>query len=488
MSGHEISSLFITRSFSDIMSDTSIFSNNKKYGSDYTSMRAVKLSLETIASTTDIFNKALASTRAELDNAVKSKTDSNRFFAMVAMLIASISTFGFSIIFSNNISKKINYIKDILKEISKKNLAVDIKIKSKDEFKELGEFLKDLIYVLHDFIGSAAESADKVTETNIVLSKETNASEQSLNKIDERISNVKSKFSQLDQNIDRAAQDIIKMDDEILSIVSYINDQSEAVSNSSTAIEEMIASVNQIAKLTSNRQNSTKSLLSIVTRGGISVDNTLENIQHVNHEVIQIRELVDVIKNVADQTDILSMNAAIESAHAGDAGKGFSVVADEIRALAEYTAINVKDINKAINSISTRIDASLKASEESSTVFEQINKDVKEFSSAMAEIASSIEELAIGGSDVLNSTSKVSTLNDDVREGSNRLKEQSAAIETEMSSVKDVSSGVNSFIISISERTKSILESFRGINEVSNQSEERIADLNRRMDEFNLGD
>lgn len=488
MSKHDVSSLFITRTFSEIIKDTSIFTKSDKYREDYTNVRAINSALDSISSTTDIFNKALSSTRDGLEKVVELKTSSNRIFTIITLLVAIIVSFGFSILFTNNISKKIKYIKDILKEVSKKNLAVKMDIKSKDEFRELGVYVNDLIHVLHDFIGSTGNSADNVTQTNIVLGKETSKSEISLNNIDDRVIDVKNKVSLLDQNIERSAQDIVKMDEEILNIVKYIQDQSVAVSSSSSAIEEMIASVNQIAKLTSLKQKSTKDLLSIVKRGGLSVENTLENIQHVNNEVIQIKELVEVIKSVADQTDILSMNAAIESAHAGEAGKGFSVVADEIRALSEYTAINVQDINKAINSISVRIDASLKASEESSTVFEQINIDVNDFSMAMTEISSSIEELAIGGSDVLNSTTKLSSLNDEVREGASRIKQQSGEIETEMSSVKDVSSDVNSFIIGISERTKSILASFKGINEVSLQSGERIADLNRRIDEFNLGD
>lgn len=483
---HKISSLFSTRSFTQILSDTSLLSKSDAYRKDYTYIRSIDEAISSIGTTTEILNKALSGTRNNLEVVVKEETKANSLFTIIALIIATISSFGFSILFSRHISSKIHQIKSILHQISQKNLAVEIDINSQDEFQELGEYVKDLINTLHEFINSAGHSVSKVTEIKDVLARETGESEVSLNKIHERVSDMENRFSVLDQDIERSTLDITTMDDEILKIVNFISDQSVAVSNSSTAIEQMTTSVSQIATLTAKRQASTQDLLSVVSRGGVTVENTFENIQQVSSELIHIKELVEVIKNVADQTNILSMNAAIESAHAGDAGKGFSVVADEIRSLSEYTSSNVKDINTAIMSISTRIESSLKASEESFTVFEQINRDVNDFSMAMTEISSSIEELAAGGVDVLNSTGRVSSLNDNVMEGAAHIKNQSAAIEKAMVSIKNISNDVSAFIVKISERTNSVLGSFKGINAVSVQSGERIADLSRRMDEFNL--
>lgn len=481
-----VSNLFNSYTFSSILNDPGRFSNNENIRKDYTNIRSIDRSLTTVIQTTDILNKALADTRKAL---VAEVTDTGQRTYLLTIILTAASifiAFVFSILFSNNISKRINQIKSILHAISEKNLAVKIDIKTKDEFQELGEYVRELVTTLQEFIDSAGKSVSKVNEIKDVLSVSTRESADSLNRINNNIESITGQFSTLDGNIDRSTRDITSMDEEIVNIVNSINNQSEAVATSSSAIEEMTASVSQIANLTLKKRESTDSLLSIVTQGGVSVENTLENIQQVFEELIRIRDLVDIIKNVADQTNILSMNAAIESAHAGDAGKGFSVVADEIRALAEYTSSNVKDINSAITSISKRIELSLKASEESSVVFDKINKDVKEFSQAMVEISSSIEELAAGGTEVLNSTERVSSLNHDVYEGAGKIKEQSAMIEESMVSIHQISSQVNNSIKSIASGTGSVLDSFEGLNSVTAQSADRINDLANRMSEFQL--
>ncbi len=488
MNTRPVTKLFNTKAFNAILTNPAAFSKNEDIRKDFTNIRMLDRAIVIVTTTTDVLNSSLASTREELEIEVIKTAKATFILSAILTFIAVIIAFIFSIIFSNNISAKINQIKGILHAISEKNLAVEIDIKSKDEFRELGEYVKEVRSTLRDFIDSAGHSVRKVNEIKDVLSVGTNESAESLNKINNSIEGMTKQFDTLDGNIDRSSRDISSMDEEIVNIVNSITVQSEAVADSSSAIEEMTASVSQIANLTSRNRVSTEKLLQIVTQGGSSVENTFETIQQVFEELKRIKDLVDVIKNVADQTNILSMNAAIESAHAGDAGKGFSVVADEIRALAEYTSSNVKDINSAITSISKKIESSLKASEDSSVVFEQINRDVKDFSLSMVEISSSMEELASGGVEVLHSTERVSQLNHDVHDGAGRIKEQSAGIEESMVSIQQISSKVNNNIKGISSETGSVLESFNGINEVSAQSADRINDLSMRMNEFKLTD
>jgi len=486
MDNKPIAFLFDTRSFNEIMSDTSLFLKSEKYRSDYTSVRAIDTALVSMGSTSDILTTALQHTRDNLGAVVEEKEKINGYIVLISTLISTLFALLFAGIFSRSISNKIGKLKKILHQISTKNLAVEIDLNSKDEFNELGQYTKELITSLQGFIKTAGDSVDKVMESKDVINDGTRESAKSLNSINNSINEITSRFSTLDKNIETSSLDISNMDDEVVKIVNNINAQSEAVASSSSAIEEMTASVSQIANLTSKKQESTNGLLKVVATGGVSVENTLENIQKVNSEIDLVKGLVEVIKNVADQTNILSMNAAIESAHAGDAGKGFSVVADEIRSLAEYTSNNVEAINSAIKSISLKIESSLKASEESSVVFEQINRDVNDFSSAMAEISSSIEELAAGNSEILNSTNRVSSLNSEVYEGAGKIKEQSGMIESSMHSIQSVSRDVNETIQGISRGTNSVLESFSGINDISEESGEQIKDLFKRMNEYNL--
>lgn len=484
--GRPLGKLFDSKAFDAIYSDKTVFTRNEDLRKDYSKVISLNKALGNVTITTSILDKALLETRLELVKKAESKADLTKFAILGSIAAAVIVAIILSVLFSNVILKRIKRIKNVLHEISQKNLAVNIDINTKDEFQELGDYVKELVDSLKDFIDSAGRSVSKVNQIKDVLKSGTNESEISLNRINQSIEDMTGQFDVLDGNIEQSTRDITTMDEEIVGIVDSVHNQSIAVESSSSAIEEMTASVSQIANLTSKKRESTNDLLEIVSQGGASVENTNESIQQVFEELSRIKELVEVIKNIADQTSILSMNAAIESAHAGEAGKGFSVVADEIRALSEYTATNVKDINQAIGSISTYIDTSLKASEDSSKVFEKINLEVNEFSMAMTEISSSIEELAAGGKEVLKSTEVVSELNHKVNQGANRIKNQSAMIEESMVTIQTISNDVNNSIKGISNGAGAVLESFKGINKVSAESAERVEDLTRRMNEFNV--
>lgn len=484
--GRPLGNLFNTRAFDAIYSDTDVFTKRADIRKDYDKIMALNRALNNVTTSTPILEKALLETRTQLVKEAETNASLTTITTIVSIAAAIAVALVLSILFSNVIIKRIKSIKVVLHEIARKNLTVKIDINTKDEFQELGDYVKELIESLKEFIDSAGQSVSKVNQIKDVLKSGTNDSEISLNRINQSIEDMTGQFSVLDGNIEQSTRDITTMDEEIVGIVDSVSDQSLAVESSSSAIEEMTASVSQIANLTSRKRESTDDLLKIVSKGGVSVENTYENIQHVFEELARIKELVEIIKNIADQTSILSMNAAIESAHAGEAGKGFSVVADEIRALSEYTSSNVKDINQAIGSISTFIDSSLEASEESSKVFEKINSEVKEFSMAMAEISSSIEELAAGGEEVLHSTERVSELNHKVYQGANKIKNQSAMVEESMVTIQTISNDVNNSIKGISIGAGAVLESFKGINRVSAESAERVEDLTRRMNEFNV--
>jgi methyl-accepting chemotaxis protein len=121
-------------------------------------------------------------------------------------------------------------------------------------------------------------------------------------------------------------------------------------------------------------------------------------IKNIVREVEQIAEITLIINQISEQTNILSMNAAIESAHAGSAGAGFAVVADEIKKLAELTRENAGRIQEELAAISQKAREALKTSEESAQTFDAITGTVKLFTGDLAEIsAAALETSAADG-------------------------------------------------------------------------------------------
>jgi methyl-accepting chemotaxis protein len=140
----------------------------------------------------------------------------------------------------------------------------------------------------------------------------------------------------------------------------------------------MAASVESVARIALQRQEALEQLVSITNKGGEQVEITNKLIEENANDVKEILEIIEIINNVASQTNLLSMNAAIEAAHASDSGRGFAVVAEEIRKLAESTNENSKRIRKTITTIADRIQQILEASNESSDSFQKIDHETRQ--------------------------------------------------------------------------------------------------------------
>ncbi len=158
-----------------------------------------------------------------------------------------------------------------------------------------------------------------------------------------------------------------------------------------TAVRELTAAVRSARTISGNiaeRTRDADALKESFAEGGERVLSTNDSIRAIAYEIKGIAEVIDLFDQISEQTNILSMNAAIESAHAGAAGKGFAVVAEEIRKLAESTQDNAQRIGSALQSINEKAGLALASGESAARSFETINDNFLSFVQALERIAS----------------------------------------------------------------------------------------------------
>lgn len=230
-----------------------------------------------------------------------------------------------------------------------------------------------------------------------------------------------------------------------------LNRQQAQTGSLATAINQMSVSIGEIASNTNNAAQQSEAALESVVKGNKAVDDNMENnyalseelsrtqkdIEDLNAQTVNIEGVVDVIRGISEQTNLLALNAAIEAARAGEQGRGFAVVADEVRALAQRTQDSTAEINgiiadlrqraeRAVTAIQSGVERSsecvLKA-EGTKVSLETINTIVNEISGLNYQIATSTEEMSSVSNELNANAVTISGLADESMESARKTHE-----------------------------------------------------------------
>ncbi|MCL1928382.1 MAG: methyl-accepting chemotaxis protein [Treponema sp.] len=199
---------------------------------------------------------------------------------------------------------------------------------------------------------------------------------------------------QLKEHISRALDVIEDINSLVEKLNSSINSQSESVNESTAVTGKMVNSLKGTSELSRQKRESIMELIDNAAKGQDAMKETIQAVQSISESVDGIASAIKTISVIASNTNLLSMNAAIEAAHAGEAGKGFAVVADEIRRLSENTRENSRSISQTLSSIIEGINTTSRRSADTGNLINGMSEEINGFASTMTELIDTLSRLS----------------------------------------------------------------------------------------------
>jgi len=205
---------------------------------------------------------------------------------------------------------------------------------------------------------------------------------------------------QLQEHIARAAELIEGINKLIDKLNNTITSQGETIAQSSTATEKMIDSLKNTSEISRKEQETIKEMIEDTAKSQEAMRETIQSVQDISKSVDGIAQAIKIISAIAANTNLLSMNAAIEAAHAGEAGRGFAVVAGEIRRLSDSTRENSVNISKTLKNIINGVAVTEKQSDNTGARITAMSKEISNFAETMSDLINTFGELSSESSEI----------------------------------------------------------------------------------------
>ncbi len=394
--------------------------------------------------------------------------------------------FTLAFIFAGALKRYFKRLEIVFGKIASGDLTDRLAVKKNNEVGRIMMNLNTAIENNHTMICLLKDEADKMNSIGSQLSSSMEETAAAIKQIGENVKGVKEKAMSQAAGVTETAATVEQINGRLSRLVSSIEMQTESINESSVVITRMAENTVKIAKTLDQNNELIKTVYGQTKVGKDGARTANEIVKQIAEKSASLLEASQIIQNIASQTNLLAMNAAIEAAHAGESGKGFAVVADEIRKLAEGSNLQGKQIAAVIKETTEIIHDITEAGSRAEKTFIDVYNLVSQISEKEDSILEVMREQEENGKDVLDAIKRINDVTSEIDSASAEMLEGGNQIGQEMQKLAEITLETTDSMNEIASGADQITIAVKEVSDITQKNKASIENLSNEVSKFKV--
>lgn len=405
-------------------------------------------------------------------------------YGILVTIISLVMSIGILVLVLTRLTNRIEKTSNVIQKITEGDLSHRVSITMLDDFGVLSSYINALMDRVEGILVSIQKESKVVQKAAGKLNSISSTLQSSLQLMSNAMNRIQNEGKNQNDEITKIEIDILSLAEGVRKVENRVLNTTTSIQQSSASITEMTQNINSVAELTKRADDVSINLSGSSVDGNKQIQEAIDAISEIQESSQTVQDMVRIIQQVASQTNLLSMNAAIEAAHAGNYGQGFAVVANEVRSLAASSSKSTAEIRNRIKDMVAKINKGFEAITAAGSAFNDITTSAEENKKVIQTISNAMTEQKIGAEENLKATTLVVDDSDKIKSLVLEQRQHTENVELAMKSVVGSSKQVLAAIDECSSASVNLGNILSDIEDMIKENRQAVEQMETQINSF----